>query len=98
MRPDGLSSAALNRGLHLHESRDLPFPFSPSSHPFISCSGVAAACPSFAARVDKSVLPLHLLPAATEWSGGSALANEGEMMNYTPTVKYSAARSQLLVT
>lgn len=31
MRPDGLSSTALNRGLHLHESRDLLFPFFPIS-------------------------------------------------------------------
>lgn len=29
MRPDGLSSTALNRGLHLHESRALLFLFSP---------------------------------------------------------------------
>lgn len=33
MRPDGLSSTALNRGLHLHKSRALPFLFPAFSSP-----------------------------------------------------------------
>lgn len=47
MRPDGLSSTALNRGLHLHESQDLPFPFFPLSSFYfllLNGSGVPKVC------------------------------------------------------
>lgn len=68
MRPDGLSSTALNRGLHLHESRDLPFPFFPlSSFYFLlhSGSGVPKVCrQSRQRRTGKSMFLLHRLPAA----------------------------------
>lgn len=68
MRPDGLSSTALNRGLHLHESRDLPFPFFPlSSFYFLlhSGSGVPKVCrQSRQRRMGKSIFLLHRLPAA----------------------------------
>lgn len=63
MRPDGLSSTALNRGLHLHESRDLLFPFFPISSPYFLLhggSGVPNRAAKFlrrskAGRVDRDV-------------------------------------------
>lgn len=85
MRPDGLSSTALNRGLHLHESRDLPFPFFPLSSFYSllrSGSGVPKGLQgNKAGRVDTGER-VFLLPA-THQTGRSALTKEGEMMNYT---------------
>lgn len=49
MRPDGLSSTALNRGLHLHESRDLPFPFFPISSLYFLLHG-GSGVPNRAAK------------------------------------------------
>lgn len=98
MRPDGLSSTALNRGLHLHESRDLPFPFFPlSSFYFLlrSGSGVPQVCREIR---QAEWTEAHGRVCVLASPSSRCCENDELHSGKQQTLKFSALRTQLLVT